>query len=201
MRASLPARLLRDESAVAAAEFAIALPVLLLAFYGLVELTRFSLFKDKLESGATQVLDLITQNQNVSVAGLNNSFDSLAVMTRPFAAHDTSIIVSHVVRPPAAMGNCKPVVTWQYKRGAANSRVGLPRQLASLDRIPLAQGDHIMVIEIQQSYTPFFDAPIARDMVAPLMSDVYRRSYARPRYGAFKIDPSTEKNAVVPCIR
>lgn len=199
-RSSLLQRFTRDASGIAMIEFAIAVPVLLFAFFALVEITRFVQYKEKLESSATQILDIIDQNQNVTAAGLDNLFEALVPMLSPFDASETRIVVSHVVRPPLTSGpHCKPVITWQYG-AVGQSRIGRRGQPADTRSITVQPGDHVMVIEVVGIYTSMFDNEMVGVLMQNLTGEIYRRNYARPRYGAFRIDPNTGRNAAVPCV-
>lgn len=70
-------RLLDDESGVAALEFALVLPVLVLLYLGMVQLTALLSVKNKLSSSAAVITDLVTRHRDViHVADLNDYLEA-----------------------------------------------------------------------------------------------------------------------------
>src|SRR5688572_7165620 len=98
-RVSLLRRLLKDQRAGVLIEFAFALPILLILFFGVYEISRFVLVRERLESSATQMLDILTQTTNVTANSLDNLYATLPVMMLPYTAVNPRIIVTQIVKP------------------------------------------------------------------------------------------------------
>lgn len=193
-RPQLIARLYADQRAAVLLEFAIALPVLLLLFFGIYEISRYLLFRERLESSAIQMLDLITQSTNVDAASLDNVYATLPVMMSPYAANNPRIIVTQIVRPAGA---CQPVSLWQFRAGG--SRVApTVGQRVDLDQIVLEPGDNVMAIEVMADYQPVIDNSYARNLIGQYQQ--YVVSFGHTRYGSFNIDPNTARAVVPNCV-
>ncbi len=190
----LAARLYADQRAAVLLEFAIALPVLLLLFFGVYEISRYLLFRERLESSAIQILDLITQGTNVDAASLDNVYATLPEMMKPYTALNPRIIVTQIVRPPGA---CRPVALWQFRPGG--SRVA-PTVGAAVDlgEIVLEAGDNVMAIEVMADYQPILDNSYAQNIIGQYTQ--YVQSFGHTRYGSFNIDPNTARALVANCV-
>ena len=180
-------------------EFAIAAPVLLLIFVGITEVSRYLLFRDKLQSAASQMLDIINQNSNVNQVSLDNLFTVLPDMMSPYISNDAQIIVTQIVKPKAVGARtCQPVALWQYPR-AENSKVATSSgTVAKTSYVDLTDGDNLMAIEIYVNYMPFFDNTLSRSLVSG--GKIYTISYEHTRYGTFNFDPNTGNVVNAPCL-
>ncbi len=180
-------------------EFAIAAPVLLFIFLGMVEVSRFLLFRDKLQSAAAQILDLINQSSNVNQGSLDNLFAVLPDMMKPYTSGSAQIIVTQIIKPvpPAADQSCAPVAVWQYTAG--NSKIAGVGGVAKTGDIVMANGDNVMAIEIYVNYSPFFDNQFSRSFLGGFQQ-MYTVTYEHARYGSFNLDPVTGNVVNTPCI-
>ena len=195
-------KLWRRREGSALIEFAIAAPVLIFIFLGIVEVSRFLLFRDKLQSAATQMLDIINQNnnmQNVTKASLDNLYAVLPDMMKPYTSGVPKIIVTQIIKPtpPAPNDICSPRAAWQYEKG--NSKLA-PKvgEVAKTGDITMVSGDSVMAIEIFVNYAPFFDTKFSRSFLGGFQ-EMYTVTYAHGRYGSFNIDPETGALVNVPC--
>lgn len=190
-------RFLRDARGTAMIEFGFALPLLLVLFYGAVELTRYILFNEKMESASLQVLDIINQENELSMTDLNNVFSSIPLIMAPFRNHDVAPRVTVVERTRDPGGRqCQLRVLWSL--GPGISRIN-PEADNRLPEITVETGDTVTVIEMVGRYRPLLDDAMQRNVVGNLTNEVYFRSYARPRYGAFRCNPATRVCRSTPC--
>lgn len=187
-------RLALDQRAAVLLEFAIALPVLLLLFFGVYEISRYLLFRERLESSAIQILDLITQNTNLTAASIDAVYNTLPALMLPYTVSNPRIILTQVVRPA---GNCRPVALWQFRPGGSvvAPSVGGP---VDLDQIQLDPGDNVMSIEITGDYEPISDNSFVSGLLGSFSQ--YVQSYGHTRYGSFNIDPNSGRVPPQPCV-
>lgn len=190
----------RNSSGIALLEFAIALPILLTLFYGTVEGARYYLYREKLDSAATQILDIVNQNTNVNAASLDRLFGAFPDLMSPYDidANDTRIIVTQIVRPmdPGPGQECAPVATWQYRQGGSRvaPEVG---GAVNLGEIQMTSADNAMSIEIFTRYKPLIDNSLTRGIIGA--DEEYTVSYGHTRYGTFNFDPNNGRRVVTAC--
>jgi Flp pilus assembly protein TadG len=196
---SLREMLKKDVRGVALIEFALILPLLLILSLGMIELSYFLLFREKFESSASQMLDIVNQNNNVSAASLDNLYDAFPVMMQPYEMEeDPRILITQIERPPLNP-DCRPVAVWQY--GTGNSAIA-PNigGIANTGDINLAPGDHLIVMEVFATYTPLINNAFTRTLFAN-NNMAYTSHYQRTRYGAFKINPNNDQVVTAPCVQ
>lgn len=193
--ASLLKRLVGDEQAAVLIEFAMALPVLLLLFFGTYEISRYLLFRERLESTAIQMLDLITQNTNLGASSLDNIYSTLPDLMAPYTLTNPRIIVTQIVRPP---GNCQPVALWQFRPGGSVVAPTVGGRV-ELDQIVLEPGDNVMTIEVTGDYQPISDNSYVSGLLGSFSQ--YVQSYGHTRYGSFNLDPNSGNMATAACVQ
>lgn len=196
MAASWMRRWAKAEGGVALIEFAIALPVLLLLLFGTMEAANYYLFRQKLESAATQILNVVNQNTNVNAASLNNLYNALPAMMTPYVLPSSRIIITQIQKAPGAA--CRPIAAWQYLTGGSviAPTVG---GLANTGAIQLNTGDSVMTIELFTSYVPYINTAFTRGILGNL-TNIRVESYQHTRYGAFGLNPVTGASVAVPCV-
>lgn len=194
-RPRLISRLYADERAAVLLEFAIALPVLLILFFGVYEISRYLLFRERLESAAIQMLDLITQGTNVDATTLDNVYSTLPPIMLPYSAENPRIIVTQIVRPP---GNCQPVSLWQFREGGSRIAPTVGSRV-DLDQIVLEPGDNVMAIEVMADYRPVINNRYTQGFIGEFRQ--YVASFGHTRYGSFNIDPTTARVVTPGCVQ
>src|SRR6185437_12098958 len=107
-------RLLRDKRGVAAVEFAIIVPVMLVLFFGVDEFSSVVAVDRKVTLMARTLSDLTSQNDSVSDTQLTNFFNaSTAIMTPYPSAPVRSTITELYVDPATKQARV------QWSKGAA----------------------------------------------------------------------------------
>ncbi|MEM7068821.1 MAG: TadE/TadG family type IV pilus assembly protein [Pseudomonadota bacterium] len=84
LRHILPSRYLADNKGVAAVEFALLVPILLLLFVGTMEISLAVAVDRKVSRISSSVADLITQDENYNKAGLNKIADIAGRIMYPY---------------------------------------------------------------------------------------------------------------------
>jgi Flp pilus assembly protein TadG len=175
----------RDKRGVAAIEFALLLPVLVVLFIGSLEVTFKIWSTQKAEKLAVTLADVVAQSQTVTMADLTELTGSVDRIMDPFPFGTNGVvIISSVYR---AQGETVAKVNWQFKTTGtitAVSKVGNNGQTAVLPAgLVLNERENVIVAEVFYKYEP----------IAPgLMFDestVYRPAYFKPRLGALTNTP------------
>lgn len=180
------AKFLRDKLGSALIEFAVSLPVLLIMMVGIIEVTRYILFREKLESAAVQMIDIVNQGVVTDRNSLNAIYSTADALLSPFTNSSPQVTISMVDHPQATGRSC---VGWQY--GAAPSRIGSKGATANLAGFNLPENDQVMVIEMQARYVPILDTGWTREWFNSSSGGIYVKSYAHTRLTAFRVDPVT----------
>jgi hypothetical protein len=149
----LAARFWADRRGLAAVEFALILPVLLLFAIGVSELARFALLGLKVQHAADTVADLASGSAQLVPASMTDIFTAVRHIVQPFdVASQGRVIVSGV----NVVGNGAPTVLWQcVGPGAltASSQIGARGGSATLPGdLVLRDGESVIVSEMYFRY-------------------------------------------------
>ena len=114
----LPRCFRRDERGVAAVEFALVLPVMILFSLGLAEVGRFTLLTLKLQHAATTMGDLASRDAQLSLAAVQSMFTAMDHIVQPFDLTDQGVVVLSGV---GIDNGSEPTIFWQ-EQGAGYLR-------------------------------------------------------------------------------
>ncbi len=173
-------RFASDQSGLAAVEFALVLPVLLLLALGLAEVGRFALLSLKLQHAATTMADLVSRDEALTVAAVQSMFSATGHIVQPFDIADQGVVVlSGIGVDPGKVA----AVFWQQHGagklarasdiGTSGGKATLPKDLAVRD------GETVIAAEVFFSYEPW----LLRLVPATLLRRV---AYFRPRLGTLR---------------
>ena len=181
----LAARLLKDCRGVAATEFAIVVPIMLVLFFGTVEFSSAIAIKRKVTSMARTASDLTSQAAVVTNNDLTNFFAaSLGIMT-PYPSAPTNVTVSELYIDPNS-GAAR--VQWSVGASprSVSSPVTIPTGLISRDPTTNAvlPNQYLIFSEVNYRYTPAVGYVLKS---AITLSDV---AYTRPRQTTCVFYPS-----------
>ncbi len=172
------ARLRRDVSGVAMAEFAMVTPILFILAIGLIEAGRMILLTQKLQSGSFILADLAARDKTLSEEQLDNIFLALNNIIEPFQFDDAG---TAIVTSIAGDSTGDPIIRWQ-RQGAGTlteaSRIGVTGGVATLpDEISLADDETLIIAEVFFAYEPFI-------AIASSETVMRRVAYFKPRLGS-----------------
>ncbi|MGF1462539.1 MAG: TadE/TadG family type IV pilus assembly protein [Maricaulaceae bacterium] len=145
---SLPQRFIRDLRGVAAIEFVILAPIMIVMFLGVAELGLALLVNRKVITTAFTIGDLTARDDVVSNNELNNIFRAGELSMRPYPETTLSMRISTIqldssnnalVRESCAQGDFSPLAT--------NSTVTPPPGLL------LAEDDSFILAEVEYGFT------------------------------------------------
>ncbi len=136
----------KDSRGVAAIEFALIAPVMILLYCGVAELGQALVADAKTSHVASAVGDLVAQTDTVSTNDLSDIFSIGTTIMSPFPTATLQMRVTSVTANAAG----KPLVDWSrgyggYTALAANSAVTVPMALAA--------GDSLIMTQSQYQYT------------------------------------------------
>jgi Flp pilus assembly protein TadG len=157
-----------DCRGVAATEFAIVVPIMLIAFFGTVEFCSAVAVDRKLGIMARTLSDLTSQNTAVTDAQLTNIFNASTQIMAPYATSPLQSTISEVYVDPNTL-----VARVQWSQGlnqrATGSTVAIPTALK-------VGGAYMIYSEVKYQYVPSIGYVMAKTGIA--LSDL---SYTRPR--------------------
>ncbi len=147
----------RDRRGMAAVEFAIILPFLILMLMGTVEVGRYVYLHLKLQNTAGNIADIVSRPNQVAASDLSKLFTATPVMLTPFEAGErVRVLVSGVVVPDP---DDPPEVAWQADGGGsltAASEVGGVGDPANVPGgLVFFGGDAVIVTEVVYDYQPW----------------------------------------------
>jgi Flp pilus assembly protein TadG len=172
------ASLIEDCRGIAATEFALILPVMLVLFFGTVEFSAGVAVDRKVTLMARTLADLTSQTLSVANSDLTNFFNASNAIMTPYSGTPTQATVSELYVDPSTL---QARVEWS--QGAA------PRAIKSPVTIPAALavgGTYLIFSEVSYIYVPVVDYKMAN--VGITLSDV---AYTRPRQSLCVFYPTT----------
>jgi Flp pilus assembly protein TadG len=143
-------RKLRDHTeGVAAIEFALVIPLVIIVYAGGFEIVQAATVNRKLTDTTVQLANVTTQYTSVATADLNNIFAASSQIMAPYPTGSLTIVVTEVQTDASKHGT----VAWSqgYPTGtpclAKNSVVTLPAGFASA-------GAYYILVQTTYSYAP-----------------------------------------------
>ncbi len=185
-------KILRNQRGAVAVEFVFLLPVMLLLTFGMIETVRYVQFNQKMDAGASQLVNLINQNLNLSLSDLNIIMDATTEIIKPFAGKNLTIIITAIQQNDPTIDSPADVM-WQLGRNTDQntSRVA-PDGEGSKVKVPnleLKQRDQIIMVELFNEYTPIVNNKLTQGLIQKMSEVNYKRYMGRPRFGSFQFAP------------
>jgi Flp pilus assembly protein TadG len=170
-----------DRRGALIAEFAAAMPVLVILLLGGVEVSRFALLNQRMDRLATVMGDLVAQAETLSENDVTQLFQATGHVAWPFdMATKGNVIISSISipAPPAAQ---TPKITWQRHIGGlvSSSQIGAQNAAPTLPGgLTVATGQTLIVAEVYYDFSPMLIGSLV------LAHRIYHRAFFRPRIGA-----------------
>ena len=157
-----------DNSGIAAVEFAMVVPLMLVLFFGTVEFSSALAIDRKVTIMSRTLSDLTSQNISITDAQLTNIFNAGTGIMTPYSSSPVNSTITELYVDPATK-----VARVQWSKGAA------PRGAGSTVAIPAALqvgGSYLIYSEVSYKYVPSIGYVMAKGGIT--MSDF---TYTRPR--------------------
>ena len=165
-------RFRKDQSGLAAVEFALVAPVMILLYCGLAELTLAMMAERQAAHSASVVGDLVAQTTQMNATQMSDIFSVGVAIMKPFPAAALSFRVTSV----KADVNGVPKVVWSQGHGLGAMTAGAT--VASFPANLLAPGDSVIEADVSYSYA----SPIMQ--VLPHAITYADTFYLKPRRSA-----------------
>ncbi len=139
-------KLLRNTRGMAAVEFALIFPVMIIIYFGAVEIGQVLTLNRKLTNIASATADLVTQETAIDDDMMTDIFTAASSMIVPYEAAPTQIVVSSVVSDP---GDGSISVDWS---DAHNGSARSPGSAVTIPNGLLSPGESLILTEVSYSY-------------------------------------------------
>lgn len=168
-------RMLRDTRAIAAVEFAMIAPILLLMFFATIELTNALDCRARVNNATSTSADLVAQATTVTKSDLANIAAAAGTILYPFKSSAAKVVISSVVDNNTSTDDTSyGTVAWSYASNATARSVGAVVSMPG-GLITKGSGQSVIFAEITYAYTP----PTTEFIVGTVnMQGVF---YSRPR--------------------
>lgn len=142
------ARFVRDARGVAASEFALILPVMMLLLLGSVEVGNALLLHRKVTSATQTGADLAAQAQALDDADIANLFEAMDAILEPFPTAPAGFVLQSVIDDDG-----DTIIDWvEVDSGAA----GAPGDEVDVPDGLVLPGGSVIVAQVSYDYTPVF---------------------------------------------
>jgi Flp pilus assembly protein TadG len=178
-------RFARSEGGIAVVEFGLVLPVLMILFYGTVEVTRYILITQKVEKLAHAVADMTAQEQTATKTMLDQVMAAAGDILDPFTMSNGSGTI-YITSMYLAPGTTIPKVMWRYQGGgtyAATSLLGTVGGTATVPGFTFDDRENLVAAEVYYQFSPLLTSQFFGT------TTVYRTAYYKPRLGALLTAP------------
>lgn len=139
-----------DTRAVAAVEFAIVVPFMLLLYVGGVELGNGLAIGVKVSETAHTVADLVSRNACVNTSSLSTILGASSATIAPYSIANATVTVSEV----STDANGKATVTWSQALNGTPRPTGQPMTLPAALGNPSPPLVSLILGEVTYQYTP-----------------------------------------------
>jgi len=170
----------QERQGTAAVEFALVFPVLLVVYFGLVELSNGLDAKRRVENTANLTGMLVAQATEVNNAYMDNIFEASKMAFEPFDVTPLKVVVSSVIRTKDNNGSWSNTIDWSDNYGTGSSARAVGSVLNPPGNI-LADNRGIIVTEVEYTYSRILSTTTFNDYFPN--SITYKKTYwAHPRY-------------------
>lgn len=174
-------RLLGDRTGGVITEFAVACPVFVVLLLGGVDLSRLVILHQKLDRVAAGLGDLVAQADELTQSQMNQLFQATAHVAAPFDfERDGTVVITSI-----SVSGGVPRINWQATGGGgfvSTSRIGTGagNTVALPGNLTVTGTNTLIAAEVFFDFEPLFGVGLVP------VSQLYHRSFFRPRVGSLK---------------
>lgn len=158
----------RDQRGVSAIEFAMIAPVAIAFYMGAAEFCQGFMAQKRMGHVASQVADLVAQEESVTMEEVNGLFDIAGLIMRPFPVQGLEMRVSSVTR------GIDGTVRVDWSRGEGMDALNVGDEVAVPEDM-IATGESLVMSEAVYNY----DSPV--DYLMPAVTEFSHTYFLRPR--------------------
>jgi Flp pilus assembly protein TadG len=140
-------RLRSDQRGLAAVEFALVAPIMILLYCGLAEFTMAMMAERRAAHAASVVADLVAQSSQITGSQVTDIFAVGNAIMDPFPTSGLKLRITSVT----ADTNARPKVIWSQGSGLA--ALGLGSTVAGFPPTLLTAGDSVIQADVQYAFT------------------------------------------------
>lgn len=179
-------RFARAEAGMAIVEFGLILPMLMVMFYGCIEVTRYILIVQKTEKLAHTVADVTAQSKTVTVASENQLFEATKDIMEPFGTGANSrILVSSLYR---GVGASSAVINWRLSGGGTMTTTSAIGNVGATPAMPggftFSERENVIAAEVFYQFSPLISNRFFGT------TTIYRSAFYKPRLGLLTTTPT-----------
>ena len=137
----------QDRKGVALVEFAVALPVMLVAYLGTVDVTQMVMASRKVTQLTSALADLTARAQQVAPADVNSIFDAAQMILAPVSSTPVKMVISNVVIDSTGVAR----VCWSSQRNGLALTRGATVALPTALKVP---NTSVIMAQASYAYTP-----------------------------------------------
>lgn len=144
-------RFRKDTGGVAAIEFAMIVPLMIMMFVGAVEFSQIITVDRRVSQVASATADLVARTKSLSSTEMDGVLQVVGELVKPYDAAPLKLTVMNVKASPTDATDTK--VCWAK---AHNGGVGsyTPGQVYALPTGVVEKGDSVIVTEVEYNYIP-----------------------------------------------
>ncbi len=174
-----PLAFVSDRRGVAAVEFALLAPMLVMGYFGVAELTEGLMASRKVSTVASTIGDLTAQAASTTPSQIADIFSVGQLVMQPFSTTGQTLTMR--ISSVTVDANSVPRVDWSQGQGLPPLVKGAAVTLPSASGAPntpfIASGQSVIMAEAHYQFT----SPVAQYL--PQTSDMHDTLYMSPRQG------------------
>ncbi len=137
----------RDRKGVALVEFAMLLPVMLIAYVGMVEVVQLVMINRKVTQLTSALSDLTARAQTVSPTDIDNIFNAAETIMMPYEGGKPEMVITSLVVDASGVAK----VCWSNQRNGTALARGTTKVIPDIYRTPSTS---VIMASASYKYTP-----------------------------------------------
>lgn len=144
-------RAIRDEKGVAAIEFAMVVPVMVMLFVGAVEFSQAITVDRRVTQVASSTADLIARTKSTTTTEVASVMEIITELMKPYATTPLKLTILNVYSDPNDATMTKVCWSYNHNGGSGSYSNG---QTYTLPTGVVQAGESVVVAEVTYAYTP-----------------------------------------------